>query len=148
MTTHQIHLFLVTLLIGAFVPTEAETLINEQEATLPAYAAQPPSRSIIRGPIVKWMSPKNGVTVNSPFELKVHLEPREGVKIDPSSLKVVYLKSPVVDLTPRLQTAITPKGIEFKQAEVPPGSHTIRLTIRDIEGRETNSQLTIKVNPQ
>jgi len=147
MTFHQIHLFLFILLIGAIVPTQAETLINEQEAALPAYVSKPTSRSIIRGPVVKWMSPKNGITVNSPFELKVLLEPREGVKIDPTSLKVVYLKSPLVDLTPRLQTAITSEGISFKQAEVPPGLHTIRLTIRDVEGRETNSQLTIKVNP-
>lgn len=147
MTTHPLYLFLFTILLSAFAPLQAETLIHEREAELPALVSTPPSRSIIRGPVVKWVSPKNGITVNSPFELKVLLEPREGVKIDPSSLKVVYLKTPVVDLTPRLQTAITPKGIEFKQAEVPPGSHTIRLTIRDVEGRETNSQLTIKVNP-
>jgi hypothetical protein len=109
-------------------------------------SSAPPSRSIIRGPVVKWVSPTNGTTVNSPFELKVLLEPREGVKIDRSTLKVVYLKSPLVDLTPRLQSSVTINGIEFKQAEVPPGSHTIRLTIKDVEGRETNSQLTIKVN--
>ncbi|MDN4015526.1 hypothetical protein [Zwartia panacis] len=60
---------------------------------------------------------------------------------------MTYLKSPIVDLTPRIQTAVTPNGIELKKAIVPPGSHTIRLTIKDVEGRETNSQITIQVNP-
>lgn len=146
MKAHQIYLLLLTILISIFVPIRAQTLINEQEAALPPYTSKPASRSIIRGPIVKWMNPKNGVAVQSPFVLKVLLEPREGVKIDPASLKVTYLKSPIIDLTPRLQTAITPNGIELKQAVVPPGSHTIRLTIKDIEGRETNSQITIQVN--
>lgn len=146
MTTHQIYLFLFTIFISTFAPLRAETLIDDREAALPAMSSAPPSRSIIRGPVVKWVSPTNGTTVNSPFELKVLLEPREGVKIDRSTLKVVYLKSPLVDLTSRLQSSITINGIEFKQAEVPPGSHTIRLTIKDVEGRETNSQLTIKVN--
>lgn len=145
MKAHQTCLFLFVFLINAFAPGRAQTLINEQEAALPAHVAEPASRSIIRGPVVKWVSPKNGMAVNSPFELKVILEPREGVKIDPSSLKVVYLKSPLVDLTPRLKSAIKPDGIEFNQAEAPPGTHTIRITIKDLEGRETNSQLTIKV---
>ncbi|MDO8693856.1 MAG: hypothetical protein Q7J51_07130 [Sheuella sp.] len=142
----QIYLFLFAVLTGASVPSWAETLISEKEAALPPMETKPASRSIVRGPVVKWVSPKNEVSVNSPFELKVLLEAREGVKIDQSSLKVIYLKSPPVDLTPRLKSSITPNGIEITQAEVPPGSHTIRLTIKDLEGRETNSQLTIKVN--
>ena len=147
MKAHQIYLLLYTILISIFIPIQAQTLISEQEAALPPYTSKPASRSIIRGPIVKWINPKNGIVVSSPFELKVLLESREGVKIDPSSLKVTYLKSPIVDLTPRIQTAVTPNGIELKKAIVPPGSHTIRLTIKDVEGRETNSQITIQVNP-
>lgn len=147
MKARQIYLLCLTILFGIFAPIRAQTLINEQEAALPPYAAPPASRSIIRGPIVKWLNPRNGVAIQSPFELKVALESREGVKIDPASLKVTYLKSPLVDLTPRLQQAVTTSGIELKQAIVPPGSHTIRLTIKDIEGRETNSQITIQVKP-
>lgn len=145
MKAHQIYLLLFTILTSIFVPIRAQTLISEHEAALPAYISKPASRSIIRGPVVKWVNPKNGIVVSSPFELKVLLEPREGIKIDPSSLGVTYLKSPLVDLTPRLQTSVTPNGIELKQAIVPPGSHTIRLTIKDVEGRETNSQITIQV---
>jgi hypothetical protein len=145
MKAKQIYLSFCAILISCFVPIQAQTLINEQEAALPAYVSKSASRSIIRGPVVKWINPKNGIVVSSPFELKVLLEPREGVKIDPSSLVVTYLKSPLVDLMPRLQTSVTPSGIELKQAIAPPGLHTIRLTVKDIEGRETNSQITIQV---
>ena len=56
------------------------------------------------------------------------------------------MKSPFVDLTPRLKNAISANGIDFPKAEVPPGSHTIRITVKDTEGRETNSVQTLVVN--
>jgi hypothetical protein len=56
------------------------------------------------------------------------------------------MKSPFVDLTPRLKSAITPNGINFSKAEVPPGTHTIRVTVKDLDGRETNQVMTIVVN--
>jgi hypothetical protein len=86
------------------------------------------------------------VPVNSPFDFKVLFEARGEGKIDPNSVKVVYMKSPFVDLTPRLKSAITPTGINFSKAEVPPGTHTIRVTVKDLDGRETNQVMTIVVN--
>jgi hypothetical protein len=50
-----------------------------------------------------------------------------------------------VDLTARLKGAITANGIDFSKAQVPPGTHLIRVTIKDSEGRETNSVLTLVV---
>jgi len=50
------------------------------------------------------------------------------------------------NLTSRLQPSITPTGIDFQQAEVPPGEHTLRVTVKDSAGRETNSTMTIVVN--
>jgi hypothetical protein len=61
------------------------------------------------------------------------------------SVKVVYMKSPFVNLTPRLRDAISEKGIDFSKAEVPPGNHTIRVSVSDSEGRETNSVFTVVV---
>ena len=55
------------------------------------------------------------------------------------------MKSPFVNLTPRLREAISDKGIDLSKAEVPPGSHTIRVTVADNEGRETNSVFTVVV---
>jgi hypothetical protein len=56
------------------------------------------------------------------------------------------MKSPFVDLTPRLKSAISAHGIDFAKADVPPGTHVIRVTVKDTEGRETNSVLNLVVS--
>ena len=124
----------------------AAPLITAKEAALPAASGTLATRGISRGPAVKLSSPEADVPVNSPFDFKVLFEARGEGKIDPNSVKVVYMKSPFVDLTPRLKSAITPTGISFSKAEVPPGTHTIRVTVKDLDGRETNQVMTIVVN--
>ena len=124
----------------------AAPLITAKEAALPAASGTLATRGISRGPAVKLSSPEADVPVNSPFDFKVLFEARGEGKIDPNSVKVVYMKSPFVDLTPRLKSVITPTGINFSKAEVPPGTHTIRVTVKDLDGRETNQVMTIVVN--
>lgn len=124
----------------------AAPLITTKEAALPPAAGALATRGISRGPAIKMVSPEPEAAVKSPFNLKLNFEARGGEKIDPNSVKVVYMKSPFVDLTSRLQSAITPTGIDFQQAEVPPGEHTLRVTVKDSAGRETNSTMTIVVN--
>lgn len=125
---------------------QAAPLITAKEASLPPAAGALATRGISRGPAIKMVSPEPEAAVKSPFNLKLNFEARGGEKIDPNSVKVVYMKSPFVDLTSRLQSAITPTGIDFQQAEVPPGEHTLRVTVKDSAGRETNSTMTIVVN--
>lgn len=125
---------------------QATPLVTAKEAALPPAAGTLATRGISRGPAIKVVSPEPDATVKSPFNLKLNFEARGGEKIDPNSVKVVYMKSPFVDLTPRIQSAITPTGIDFQQAEVPPGEHTFRVTVKDGAGRETNSTMTIVVN--
>jgi len=134
-------------LIGA-VPNLvfAAPLITSKEAALPAASGALATRGISRGPAVKLNSPEADTPISSPFDFKVLFEARGEGKIDPNSVKVVYMKSPFVDLTPRLKSAITPTGINFSKAEVPPGSHIIRITVKDMDGRETNQVVTIVVN--
>ena len=135
------------LLAGLFSHgvAQATPLITSQEASLPPAAGVLATRGISRGPAIKVVSPEPDAPVKSPFSLKLNFEARGGEKIDPNSIKVVYLKSPFVDLTPRLQSAITPAGIDFDKAEVPPGQHHIRITVKDSQGRETHSMMTIVV---
>ena len=134
-------------LIGA-VPNLvfAAPLITSKEAALPAASGALATRGISRGPAVKLNSPEADTPISSPFDFKVLFEARGEGKIDPNSVKVVYMKSPFVDLTPRLKSAITQTGINFSKAEVPPGTHTIRITVKDMDGRETNQVVTIVVN--
>jgi hypothetical protein len=124
----------------------AAPLISVKEAALPPAAGTLATRGISRGPAIKLTSPEADTPVAAPFDFKVNFEPRGDAKIDPSSVKVVYMKSPFVDLTPRLKNAISANGIDFAKAEVPPGTHTIRVTVKDSEGRETNSVLNLVVN--
>ena len=94
---------------------------------------------------MKLISPEADTPVSSPIDFKVNFEARGEGKIDPASVKVVYMKSPFVDLTPRLKGAISAQGIDFAKADVPPGAHTIRVTAKDTDGRETNTVFTLNV---
>jgi hypothetical protein len=139
--------FLVAVLIAVVAPLAgAASLISAKEAALPPAAGALATRGISRGPAIKLASPAADTPVMAPFDFKVDFEARGDAKIDPSSVKVVYMKSPFVDLTPRLKSAISANGIDFAKADVPPGTHTIRVTVKDTEGRETNSVLNLVVN--
>jgi hypothetical protein len=140
----QVLVFLFTGVLS--FSSNAAPLITSQEAALPAATGTLSTRGISRGPTVKLASPGADIPVSSPFDFKVQFEARGEGKIDPNSVKVVYLKSPFVDLTPRLKSGITSNGINFAKAEVPPGTHAIRVTVKDLDGRETNQIVTIVVN--
>lgn len=140
------HILLVVTLVVSAQASIAATLISAKEAALPSAAGALATRGISRGPAIKLASPEADTPVVSPFDFKVNFEPRGDAKIDASSVKVVYMKSPFVDLTPRLKNAISANGIDFVKADVPPGTHTIRVTVKDTEGRETNSVLNLVVN--
>lgn len=55
---------------------------------------------------------------------------------------MAYLKSTPVDLTPRLKGSISAAGINFLNAEVPAGKHALKVTVNDLDGRETSSVVT------
>jgi hypothetical protein len=140
------HIFLAaSLAVSAQVGISA-SLISSKEAALPPAAGTLATRGISRGPGIKLTSPEADTPVMAPFDFKINFEARGDAKIDPSSVKVVYMKSPFIDLTPRLKSAISANGIDFAKADVPPGTHTIRVTVKDTEGRETNSVLNLVVN--
>jgi len=135
-----------TFFVLASASIFAAPLITAKEAALPAASGTLATRGISRGPAVKLNSPEPDIPVMSPFDFKITFEPRGDAKIDLASVKVIYMKSPFVDLTPRLKSAISANGIDFAKADVPAGTHTIRVSIKDTEGRETNSVLTLVVS--
>jgi len=137
-------LFLTSLMIASSL-VSAAPLISAKEAALPAASGALATRGISRGPSVKLVSPEADTPVSSPLDFKVNFEARGEGKIDPSSIKVVYMKSPFVDLTSRLKNSISASGIDFSKADVPSGSHTIRVTAKDTDGRETNTVFTLVV---
>jgi hypothetical protein len=127
-----------TALLLAVGEARAIVLITAQEAALPdaVGALQIDRRGVTRGPKILVLSPApDAGVVKSPVNLLLKFETYGGAAIDPLSVKVVYLKSPNINLTQRISTLVTSSGIEVRDAEVPPGTHHIRVEIKDNAGR-------------
>jgi hypothetical protein len=127
---------------------QATQLITEEEAKLPppkgAVAAD--RRGIMRSPKVEFISP--GDSVSSPLRLVLKFQSFGAAKIDPDSVKVIFLRTPNVDLTPRVKPFIQADGIDMQDAELPPGEHTVRVDIKDSDGRPGTTIFTLKVAPK
>ncbi|SFP08581.1 hypothetical protein SAMN05216330_105554 [Bradyrhizobium sp. Ghvi] len=128
--------------------SRATQLITEEEAKLPppkgAVAAD--RRGILRGPKVEFVSPAESVA--SPMKLQLKFESFGGAKIDPDSVKVIFLRTPNVDLTPRVKPFVHADGINMQDAELPPGDYTVRVDIKDSDGRPGTAVFTLKVAPK
>lgn len=57
------------------------------------------------GPVID--VPELEASEAKPFALVVRLTPRDGAVFDPKTLRVVCLKSPAIDLTPRIRPYVT-----------------------------------------
>ena len=107
------------------------------------------TRGITRGPGVEQVSPALGShDIKSPVPLKIKFVGRNNISIDPATVKLTYLKSPAVDLTERVKPHVTKDGIDMPQAEMPPGTHFIRLDLKDTEGRSTSTTISLVVAPK
>jgi hypothetical protein len=127
------------------VPAGAIELITPSEAALPTHV--PHHRGISRGPtlIVVSPSPEAG-TLKSPVHLRVRFEPHGGATINTDSVLLTYMKEPAVDLTQRIGPYIASTGIDVEGAEVPPGTHTLRLDVADSNGRVSSMDFTFSVS--
>jgi len=124
----------------------AEVLITKEEASLPASPnVGMTMRGLTRGPGIEQMSPKPNQQVTSPLPFKVHFQVRNQIAIDPATVKLTYLKAKPVDLTERIRKHLKPDGIEMSEAEVPPGTHMLRLDLKDQKGRVATAILKLTV---
>ncbi|WP_314949910.1 hypothetical protein [Bradyrhizobium cosmicum] len=128
--------------------SRATPFITEEEAKLPppkgAIAAD--RRGIMRGPKVEFVAPAD--SVSSPMRLILKFESYGGAKIDPESVKVIFLRTPNVDLTSRVKPFVQSDGINMQDAELPPGEYTVRVDIKDSDGRPGTTIFTLKVAPK
>jgi hypothetical protein len=122
-------------------------LISQDEANLPppkgAMAAD--RRGITRGPKIEVIAEKE--PSHSPVHLQLKFEAFGGAKIDAGSLKVIYLRTPNVDLTERVKPFAAIGGLDMPDAELPPGDHMIRIDIKDSDGRTGSTSFVLKVSP-
>ena len=126
-------------------PAAALELITDTEARLPAALSTTTRGGITRGPSIVVVTPGPDKDVTAPFPMKVTFQPHGGSKIDASRVKVIYLKRPAVDLTPRLKAAISESGIDLADANAPPGTHDIKIDVTDDAGRTKSAVLSFTV---
>ena len=127
----------------------ADVLITEAEAKLPASTdVGMTTRGLSRGPAVEQVSPDPDRGVASPVPLKIKFIPRNNVAIDPASVQVTYLKAQNVDLTDRVKKHLTPEGIDMAGAEIPPGTHHLRINLKDSRGRTSTATVKLTVAPK
>jgi len=82
------------------------------------------------------VSPAPGAgLVRSPLNLLLKFETHGGAVIEPQFVKLIYLKNPAINLTQRVGHLIKADGIEVNNADVPPGTHFIRVEVKDSAGR-------------
>src|SRR5689334_10685836 len=119
-------------------------LITKEEAGLPP-ALFDKLRGPVPGPAVEVVSPPSDVRQKTPVLLRVRFKTFAGSPVDKDSVRIVYIKDPLVELTGRVRDFITPAGIEVKEAVVPPGRHTILIQLKDAAGRTGSTYLTFDV---
>lgn len=146
----RIAVVVLGLMAGVGPAMSGNVLITEAEAALPSPGdSMMATRGLTRGPAVEQVAPSpDSKGVKAPFPLKVSFAGRNNVAIDPSSVKVTYLRSPSVDLTERIKAHVTPDGIEMPEVEVPPGTHVLRLDVRDQQGRSSTATIKLTVAPK
>jgi hypothetical protein len=128
--------------------TFAAPLITEEEAKLPAQKGAVPNsgRGITRGPKIV-VPDEEAALQRSPIHFQVKFQTFGGSTVDLNSLKVTYLKSPVVDLTTRVKPFVQPTGIDMPDAQLPPGDHLVRVDIKDTDGRQASTSFLLKITP-
>jgi hypothetical protein len=124
----------------------AAALITPEEAALPPMkgAVANSNRGITRGPKIA-VTEEN--SAKSPIRFQVKFQPLGGSTIDTEGVKVIYLKQPNVDLTPRVKPFVQPTGIDMPDAQLPPGDHLVRIDVKDSEGRVSTTSFVLKIAP-
>ena len=127
-------MMLVATVVGFIKSASAMELITQEEAKLPDGISG--SRGITLGPLIILVSPPaTAGMIKSPLSLKIKFESRGGVKVDEDSVVLTYQKNPPIDLTQRSRSFISIHGINIENATVPAGTHSIRVDVKDVQGR-------------
>ena len=139
--------FIAALALTAAHAAEPVHLITSEEAGLPALdVIGGQVRNLTRGPGINTLATPIAVS-GRPFRFAVRFMPRNGVPLDPASVRLIYRRQPTLDITARVKPFITAHGIEAPAVVVPPGRHVIEIEAADKEGRVGRSQVMLTVDP-
>lgn len=144
--TKLIRVSFAATLIAVPASSFAAALITPEEAALPPMkgAVANSNRGITRGPKI---AVSEESAAKSPIRFQVKFQPLGGSTIDTEGVKVIYLKQPNVDLTPRVKAFVQPTGIDMPDAQLPPGDHLVRIDVKDSEGRVSTTSFVLKIAP-
>ena len=128
-------------------PWGAVFLITEGEAMLPP---APLEKAVLPdgGPQIEIVKPGGTDSVKPPFEIDLVFKAGpSGKSIDYETFKATLLALWGIDLTDRIKPYLNEADnrIYIKEAQVPSGSHRIKLTIADAEGNITAVILEVEV---
>ena len=96
------------------------------------------------GPIITVEKPQMGVPQNSPMEIVVKFVPRSH-PVDLSTLEVELVKFIDIDITDRVVEYTTEHGIQLKKADIPLGSHRVRIVLADTTGAVSVQEFLFEV---
>lgn len=102
-------------------------------------------RSQQQGPRILVNSPLPGESYAPPVPIDIRFEPRDKVKVDLASLKVVYVKLFKIDITERISPYVKDNGIQVAQADLPVGNHKLILSIADENGRSSSQMIQLQI---
>ncbi|HTZ02266.1 MAG TPA: hypothetical protein VMC05_08020 [Xanthobacteraceae bacterium] len=100
---------------------------------------------ISRGPAINLLTPQAPAALHSPIHLQLKFAAHGGAKIDQASVKLTDVVVPALDLTDRVKGFTKPDGIDVPEAEIPPGTYTLRAEIRDSDGHPGSLTFTLNV---
>ena len=134
-------LLIALLFCSSSVAFAQVQLVTSDEANRPDQQISS-TRAISRGPTVKLIS--NAAVDSKAFLFKISMDPKGGAKLDAHSFKIEYLKNPPVELTERLKFAFTGNELTIPAASIPKGVHTFKVSVKDTDGREGNSVISLE----
>jgi hypothetical protein len=96
-------------------------------------------------PVIELLQPQ-GQKLKAPFPIELRFKPQADAAIVPSTFKVLY-GALNFDITQRIAkfAQVTPQGVSFDKAQVPPGKHKLVLQVQDEKQRTGERELRIEV---
>jgi hypothetical protein len=146
-TLNLVHAARLLIAVAAFfsstLPAYAIELITKQEASLPS--GDPIElRGPLPGPSIEVVWPSLDIPQKAPIRVLIRFK-TYGTPVDTESVRIIYVKDPLIELTQRVHDFIAPAGIELAEAEVPSGIHTIHIQLKDTAGRVSALNFTFTV---
>ncbi len=125
-------------------------LITPEEAARvrsPAGDFQEPAAAVEGpGPRIIVKDPKALKRLRSPIYIFVAFEPgRSGLPADMSTLNATLIGFFDIDITDRVREYIKMSSLEIEKADLPTGSHRLRMAIRDVKGNPNERDVVVRV---